>query len=186
MRKGKNRNRPQSLRIPKVLKNHEIRADEVRVLDDEDNSLGVMTMKEALELAEQKELDVVEVSSKAKPVIVKIISYDKYRYQFEKKYKQDVRAQKSSASSSKRIQISFRAQEHDLETRAKQGNKFLEDGHQLEIMMTLRGREKGKKDFARERMLEFVKTYILTEHQVIASPRPGGRGMSMLLAPKTK
>lgn len=170
--------------MPRAHINHEIKAPEVRVLDDEDQALGVMTTADALKLAEQKGLDLVLVAEKAVPPVAKIISHDKFRYQQEKKAKKALRQQKSNASSSKRIQISVRAQEHDLETRAKQGNKFLQAGHQLEVMMTLRGREKGNKDFARERLLNFVKTYITTEHQVIAPPRPGGRGMTMLLAPK--
>lgn len=158
----------------------------MRVLDDQDVALGVMPTKDALKLAEEKGLDLVEVAEKAVPPVVKIISHDKFRYQQEKKAKQALRQQKAGATSSKRIQISVRAQEHDLMTKAKQGNKFLEQGHQLEVMMTLRGREKGNKDFAKERLLNFIKTYITAEHQVISSPRPGGRGMTTLLAPKAR
>jgi len=161
--------------------NDQIKSPEVRVIDDTGANIGVLSLEQAKALAKEKGLDLIEISPNAKPPVVKIISFDKYRYQEEKKLKKQ-RAQQRGGDM-KRVQISVRAAQHDLEIKAGQVNEFLAEGNQVEIQLTLRGREKGNKDWARYRLEEFMKM-ITPEHKVIADVRFGGRGLNIQIAKK--
>lgn len=138
-------------------------------------NLGVLSREEALALAKPEEgLDLVEIAPQADPPVARVINYDKYRYQQEKTAKKERRAGKGSEL--KQIQISARAAKHDLETRLRKLEEFLRAGHQVEIQLRLRGREKSNKDWARIKINEFL-AMITDEYKVISPPRFGGRGM---------
>jgi translation initiation factor IF-3 len=147
----------------------------VRVIDDTDANIGVMSLSQALELAQSKNLDVVEVSAAANPPVVRIISYDKYRYQLKKEEKKH--AQKPTGGL-KQVRVTSKAAENDLKVRATQADDFLTKGYKVEIMMPLRGREKYNQDWARKKLAAFEKM-ITVEHQITTSIRPGGRGLTM-------
>jgi len=164
--------------------NEQIKAPEVRLLDSEGESLGVMPTSEALIKAKAEGMDLVETVAKANPPIAKIINYDKYRYYETKKIKRQIVEAQRNRTTSKRVQISIRSAQNDLETRARLANQFLKEGNPVEIMVNLRGREKGNKDFARQKLLEFVSTMITENHQIISHPKPGGRGITMMISPK--
>lgn len=161
--------------IQKLRINNQITVPELRVLDEKGSNLGTMNTDAALSLAKEKGLDLIEVSPSAKPPVARIMSFDKFRYQQEKKEKQQKGKQKGGEL--KQIQISIGEAKHDLERKAQKVNEFLEEGNRVEIMMVLRGREKGNKDWALGKLKEFLKI-ITPEHQVIMAPRFTGRGFA--------
>lgn len=162
--------------------NHQITAQELRVIDENGENIGVLKLSEALAEAQKRGLDLVEIAPTAQPPVAKIISYDKYRYQEEKKLKK-ARANEK-VQDLKQVRISGRAADHDLQIKAKKANEFLEEGHMVEIQLAMRGREKANKDFAKKKLLEFVKTMITPDHKVISEPSFGGRGFNMKIVKK--
>lgn len=134
--------------------NGKIRAKEVRVVDNEGEHLGVMPTKKAVELAEERELDLVEVSPDAKPPVAKIISFDKYRYRKEKE--EQAKRKNTKKMEIKNIRISVRIGEHDMKTKARQANGFLESGKKVKVEMLLRGRERANVSYAFEQFKKFL------------------------------
>ena len=161
--------------------NEQIKSAQVRVIDETGGNIGVLTIEQALAMAREKKLDLVEISPNAQPPVVKIISFDKYRYQEEKKAKK-LRAQQK-IQEFKQVQISARAAQHDMEVKAKKVNEFLGEGHKVEIMLRLRGREKANKDWAKQKLVEFLKI-ILPEHKVLMDIRYTGRGFATQVVKK--
>lgn len=151
------------------------------IIDDEGKSLGKMGRDAALSLAKEKGLDLIEIAPTAKPPVARIMSFDKFRYQQEKKFKKQRAQQKGQEM--KQVQVSIKEAVHDLQVKAGRVNKFLSEGNQVEIVMVLRGREKANKDFAREKLANFVKM-IDPEHKVVMTPKVGGRGINMQVAKK--
>ena len=159
--------------IQRVLINNFITASELRILDEQGENLGVMTRDAALTLAKEKGLDLIELSAKAKPPVARIMSFDKYRYDEMKKLKKQRAAQKGGEL--KQVQLGVGTAKNDLEIKAKKVNEFLAEGSQVEIMLTLRGRQKALKEFALERLRNFL-TFIDPEHKIILAPRFVGKG----------
>lgn len=153
--------------------NNQITAPELRVVDDAGQNLGVMSRDQALAAARERGVDLVEIAAVAKPPVAKLISFDKFRYQKEKEEKKQKAAQKSSEL--KQIRITPRAADNDLQVKLKKTEEFLAEGHKVEIGIFLRGREKGNKDWALEKLKKFL-SLIKTPHLVTMSPRLGGRG----------
>jgi translation initiation factor IF-3 len=166
---------------PKI--NNQITAPVVRVINEQGENLGVLSKDEALKMAKDQGLDMIEIVSTVTPPIVKIISFDKYRYQKEKAAKKERVAAKLGTATLKQIQISPRAAINDLQTKIKQLEKFLEGGHQIEVQLRLRGREKANKDWAMKKLDEFVKM-ITIEHKIASSPKFGGRGIQVQIVKK--
>ena len=140
-----------------------------------------MSLKEAVKMAEDKNLDLVEITQNAKPPIVKIIAFDKFRYQKEKEFKKQKLSQKSGEL--KKIRISARAAKNDLETRAKKIEIFLNKGNKVEIILWLRGREKYNREWALIKMKEFI-SMLDPEYKVITEPQFKGRGLIMQITKK--
>ena len=153
----------------------------MRVIDEEGNNLGALSRQDALNLAQDKGLDLIEISPNANPPVAKIMSFDKYRYQEEKKLKKQRAQQKGQEL--KQVRISARAAEHDLQVKAKKVNEFLKGGHNVEIQLFLRGREKANKDWAKQKLLDFLKV-IDPEHKVLLEPKYSGRGFNMQITKK--
>jgi len=124
--------------------NHAIRAQELRVLDENGEQLGVMTKSEALAAAELAGLDLVEVSPNANPPVAKIVDWGKYNYQKTKQLQQQKKQQKSVDI--KQIRLGMRIGDHDLEIKLNKTRKFLEAGHKVKIMLLYRGRENAHKE----------------------------------------
>lgn len=148
----------------------------MRVIDPEGKNLGVISRDEALSLAREAGLDLIEISPNAKPPVARIMSFDKFRYEQEKAAKKERQLQK--ASGSKRVQISAKAAQNDLLVKVRQLEKFLEEGHPVEIYLRLRGREKRNKEWAAQKLKDFVKL-ITVEFRVISQPAFGGNGFTM-------
>jgi translation initiation factor IF-3 len=136
----------------KFLVDEQIKAEKVRVIDEEGKNLGVFLFEEALKLAKEKNLNLILISEKADPPVCKIADYGKFLYSLRKKEKE----KKKKEVEVKGIRIGYNTSLHDLEIKANQAKKFLEKGHKVMIEMILRGREKGLKDFAKEKMEKFL------------------------------
>ncbi|MBM3256833.1 MAG: translation initiation factor IF-3 [Candidatus Liptonbacteria bacterium] len=162
--------------------NSKIIAPQLRVIDAEGNNLGVLTRDEALKLARPEEgLDLIEIAPTAQPPVARLMSFDKYRYEIEKQRKKE--RQSRAKTDLKQIQISARAAHNDLSVKAKQAEKFLNEGHQVEVQMRLRGREKYNKEWAFEKLHEFL-SLITVEYKKLDEPKFGGRGMGLHIIKK--
>ena len=138
--------------VKRILVNNQIRASKVRVIDADGKQIGVMPLEEALQLAKERNLDLVQVTEKVQPPVCKIIDRGKYFYQLQKKEKKS----KKKTSQVKGIRLSFRISDHDLETKTRQAEKFLKKGDKIKVELILRGREKALGNFAKEKLLKFV------------------------------
>lgn len=146
------------------------------MVDETGKNLGVMPREAALKLAQERGLDLIEIAPAAQPPVAKIINFDKFRYQKEKEIKKQKLAQKISEL--KQVRISSRAAKNDLEIKAKKVIEFLNEGHKVEILLQLKGREKYNKDWARYKLEEFLKM-ISVEYKITMEPRFGGQGLVM-------
>lgn len=148
-RKPKNQEPAKSFRI-----NRSIHAPIVMLIDDEGNFRGEMPVADAIALAEENELDLVEVNPTANPPIVKIADYGQFKYEREKKaQKQKVNLRKSEI---KGLRLSIRIGEHDLNFRRDQAKKFLSKGDKLRLELQLRGRERQHPELARQMVEKFL------------------------------
>ena len=134
--------------------NNQIRGPEVQVIDDVGKQLGVMPVFQALKLANDKALDLVEVGPTAKPPIVKILNFGKYIYQKERREKGT--KSKSPGQEVKTVRIGFRTEIHDMMVRAGQTDKFLKKGHRVRLQLTLRGKEREMAHIGREKLVKFL------------------------------
>ncbi len=113
-----------------------------------------MPLEQAFKIAEEKEIDVIEIAPTANPPVVKIMDFGKFKYEEARKERE--RKPKEQHSEVKMIRIGFKTGKHDLELRARQSGEFLNEGHKVKVDMVLRGREKSLRDFARQRFQEFL------------------------------
>jgi len=173
-RKKNNYKRPVVFRLPPIRINDKIQAEEVRVTGKEGEALGVMKLEEAIKLAQAEGLDLIETVANATPPVVKIASFDKYRYQQEKEGKK-AQKQAKKVSELKQVKITPRAGENDLGVKMKRIITFLEEGNKVEVQMFLKGREKANKDFAKGKLIEFMGK-IEVPYKVIMPMKYAGRG----------
>ena len=162
--------------------NEEIRAKEVRVIDAEGEMRGVLSIKEALTLAEESNLDLVNVSPNAEPPVCKILDYGKYRYELQKKEKQSKKNQK--VTQVKEVRLSTFIEEHDIQVKANTAKKFLKNGDKLKVSLRFRGRERDytAKGFdVMNRFAEEVSEFGVVEKK----PKFEGRSLTMFLGPKS-
>ncbi len=159
--------------------NYEITAEEVRVISSTGENLGVMKLKDALNLIDpEKKLDLIEIAPNANPPVVRLMNYDKWRYEQEKKAKKEIFLRKSKSSTIKRIQISPRASQNDLLIKLKQLEKFLNDGYIIEIQMRLKGREKLNKEWVDSKLNNFL-NMITLKYKILSSPKSVGTGINL-------
>lgn len=160
--------------------NTQINADKVRVIDPDGDNLGVKPLDEALDLAREHELDLVEVAPDADPPVAKIIDFGKYKY--EKQKAQD--KSKSNQVETKTVQVKIGTSEHDLQTKAERASEWLENGHRVKLELYLRGRAKSKsREFHRERMDRFLK-FLTADYKITQEPQKDPKGLSMMLQPE--
>ena len=143
------------------------------MIDDQDQNLGVMKTADAIRLAQEKGLDLIEIAATAKPPVARIISFDKFRYQREKEEKKQRHAQK--VKEMKHVRITPRAALNDLQIKAKKADEFLSEGYRVQINLFLRGREKGNKEWGLKKLDEFIQM-IKTPHEITMEAKPGMRG----------
>jgi len=141
-----------------------------------------MKRADALALARPDDgVDLIEISANAVPPVARLMNYDKFRYEEEKRIKKERLAQKSAAMKS--VQISARAAHNDLMVKVKQVEKFFAEGHPVEVNMRLRGREKRNKDWAMDKLKEFL-TLLPIEYKKLNEPRFLGNGPAVQIAKK--
>ena len=163
--------------------NNQIRAHELRVIDSEGQNLGVLSIKEALELAQNKGLDLIEISPNANPPIAKVMDFGKYQYEVNKKLKKAKAGAKPTETKS--IQIKIGTGDHDLELKAKTASKWLKEGHRIKVELFLSGRTKYMDEkFLRER-LDRVLHFITEDYKVSDSYKRNPKGLVITIE-KTK
>ena len=161
--------------------NQNIRVREVRLIDDEGNQLGVVATADALKMADEKELDLVEVSPNANPPVCKIMDYGKYRFEQEKKLRDSKKNQQ--VLKLKEIRMQPKIGTGDLDTKAKHIQEFLNEGDKVKITIRFRGRELAHTDLGFGVMDEVLKR--LTSAYNIDKPAAmDGRNMSMTISAK--
>lgn len=133
--------------------NNRIRANEVRVIDEQGTQLGVLPIEQALRMAQEKNLDLIQITSNVEPPVCKIEDYGKFLYQADKKARE---SRKHTGGGSKELRLTFNISPHDMDTRIKQAEKFLKKGDLLHITLRLRGRQKALETHAREKIQQFL------------------------------
>lgn len=162
--------------------NERIRVPQVRLIDENGGQVGVVDTREALQMAKDKGLDLMEVSPNSNPPVCKICDYGKFKY--EKKKKEHTAKKKQTVIKVKEVQLRPQTEEHDLEYKFRNIRQFLEDGDKAKITIMFRGREIAYADqgfrIMRE-LAEKVKDIAVIE----ASPKLEGKKLIMILAPGT-
>jgi translation initiation factor IF-3 len=164
----------------KTLVNHQIKAATVRVVNEQGEQIGVMSLSQALTLAQEHGLDVVEVSPNAQPPVVKLIDFAKFKYQ-QKKLEQQ---QKKNAKKTevKTIWISMRISEHDMEIKANKISEFLAEGDLVKIELRMRGREQAYGDLGRQNLEKFLK-FITHPYKIEVPMKRMGGTFSLTVVP---
>ncbi|WP_132995982.1 translation initiation factor IF-3 [Sporanaerobacter acetigenes] len=169
--------------IKELQINEEIRDKEVRLIDVDGSQLGVVSSKKALDIADERKLDLVKVAPNAKPPVCRIMDYGKYKYELAKKEKEAKKNQK--VINVKEVRLTPSIESHDLNVKAKRAIEFLQSGDKVKVSVRFRGRELGHTDIGREVLLEFAD--IASEVGVIEKePKLEGKNMVMYLVPKAE
>lgn len=161
--------------------NKGIRAEEVRVIDADGEQIGVLPLAEALRVAQQQDLDLVEVSPDAKPPVCKIMDHGKFKYEQTKKKQEAKKKQKTTQI--KEIKVRPKTDDHDLATKARHIEKFISNNDKVKITLVFRGREVVLKEQANavlEKMVKLTSDFAVVEQL----PRFEGRVITMMLVPK--
>lgn len=161
--------------------NERIRFPKIRVIDADGGQLGIMTPREAVQIAEERELDLVLVSDKADPPVCRIMDYGKFKFEQEKKAREAKK--KQHTVDVKEVKMRYKIEEHDYNVRINQAKRFLKDGDKVKATIMFRGREIQHSDIA-EDLLKRMATDLQELAEVQQAPKKEGRNMMMLLAPK--
>ena len=162
--------------------NEQIRVREVRLIQ-EDGEQQVITVSQALELAREAGLDLVEVAPNAVPPVVKILNYGKFRFENEKRLRDSKKKQKQLKL--KEIRMQPKIDDHDLNFKSKHIKEFLSDGNKVKVTIRFRGRELAHTELGYDVMKD-VLARIEGEYNIDKPPAMEGRFMSMILSPKSK
>lgn len=163
--------------------NEEIRAREVRVTSSTGQQLGIMATREALRLALEQQLDLVEVAPMGKPPVCRIMDFGKYRYEQQKRDKEARKKQK--VVTVKEVKLRPNIEDHDFNVKLKNALRFLEDGDKVKVTIMFRGRELSHPELGREvlqKMAAELKSLVTVERE----PKLEGKNMIMILAPKAQ
>lgn len=161
--------------------NDEIRAREVRVVGEKSEQLGIMSVREALALAQEQQLDLVEVSPTARPPVCRIMDYGKYKYEQAKRDRESRKKQK--IVSIKELKMRPAIEDHDFDVKVRSAYRFLQEGDKVKCTMVFRGREIVHASLAQttlRKLADAVKDVGVVERV----PKVEGRAMIMILAPK--
>ena len=161
--------------------NGQIRAKEVQLIGDTGEKLGVLSFRDALDMAEEKKLDLVLVAPNAEPPVCKIMNYGKYKFEQSKKEKEAKKKQK--VAELKEIRITPNIEEHDFGFKAKNARKFLEDGNKVKITVKFRGRELNNSKLGEEMLNKFVEE-LSDIANLDKAPKLEGRNMFIMLSKK--
>lgn len=166
----------------RVRKNQEIRISPLRVINQHGEQVGVIERDEALRMAEEAGLDLVEVQADIRPPLVKVMDFGKFRYEQSKR--KSAQAKKSKANETKEVRLgrSVKIDQHDVAMRVQQARKFLLEGYKVMFVQRFRGREMAHPDLALDRLNDLAKQ--LEDVALVQSPpKMNGRQMNMLMGP---
>ena len=163
-----------------VRVNQKIRAREVRVISSDGKQLGVMPTSQALGVAQQSGMDLVEIAPNATPPVCKVVEYGKFKYEQEKREREARKHQ--HADKLKEIKLRLNIDDHDFETKVNHMREFLEDGIKVKVSLFFRGREQAHMEFGDQLMQRVLKDLTGVCH-VEVPPRLMGRTIHMLLGP---
>jgi translation initiation factor IF-3 len=172
--------RPTISRPVQTRVNERIRIREVRLIDDEGNQVGIIPTRDALEMARQRGLDLVEVAPNAIPPVARLMDYGKFRYEQSRKERESRRNQ--HVVELKEVRIRPKIDDHDLETKGRQAGKFLDHGDKVKLTVTFRGREMAHPDLGKallDQLIEMLRTHGTVEQ----APRLEGRAMTVIMNP---
>lgn len=167
-----------SLRI-----NEQIHIREVRVTSATGEQLGIMPTREALRMAEEQHLDLVEVAPKAKPPVCRIMDFGKYRYEQQKREKEAKKKQK--IISIKEVKLRPNIEQHDFDVKVKNAVRFVQEGNKVKVTIMFRGRELSHPELGREVLSRVAETLGDTV-SVERGAKLEGKNMTMILAPKVQ
>jgi translation initiation factor IF-3 len=159
--------------------NRAIRVPEVRLIDEDGAQLGVVPTQQALEMARQKDLDLVEVAANAMPPVCKLLDYGRFKYEQTKKEREAKKHQ--HAIELKELRLRPGTDDHDVDVRARSARRFLEEGHKVRLLVRFRGREAAHPEIARAQINRIVQS--LQDIAVVEQgPMMEGRAMFAVLA----
>ena len=163
--------------------NYQIRAPEVRVIDEKGKQIGVIEKQKALDLAKNAGLDLVEIAPNAKPPVCKIVDFGKFKYQQEKKAKKEKKGVKKSEL--KEVRFTPFIGDHDYKTRIERTKEFLSDKNKVRVVVRFKGRQMGSKKFGYE-LLDKVIAELADTISVDMQPKFVGRNLIMVISPTMK
>ena len=164
-----------------LLINDEIREKEVRVIDSDGAQLGIISLKDALAIAAEKNLDLVEIAPTANPHVCRIMDYGKYKFEQMKREKEAKKNQK--VIEVKEIRLSLNIDTNDFNTKLKQAIKFLKDGNKVKVSVRFRGREMAHPELGTEMVQRFAEG-VAEVGSVDKMPKLEGRSMVMIISSK--
>jgi translation initiation factor IF-3 len=172
--------------VRRIRVNFMIRITPIRVIGPENEQIGVIETQEALRMAQDQGLDLVEIVPDSRPPVCKIMDYGKYKYELNQKERKNRAKSKSTELKEIRLGRSVKIDPHDVGIRVQQARRFLLAGHKVQITQRFRGREMMHRELGLERLAEIVND-LSDVAKVEAPPRWVGRSANLLLAPdKTK
>jgi translation initiation factor IF-3 len=160
--------------------NERIRIREVRLIDEEGTQVGIVPTREALDMARERGLDLVEVAPNAIPPVCRLMDYGKFRYEQSRKERESRRNQ--HVVELKEVRIRPKIDDHDLETKGRQAAKFLDGGDKVKMTVTFRGREMAHPDIGKG-LLDQLADMLRPHGSIEQTPRLEGRAMTMMLNP---
>ncbi len=160
-----------------------IRAREVRTIGPEGDQLGILPLEKALSMAEELDLDLVEVAPLARPPVCKIMDYGRFKYQQSKKAQEAKKRQ--SVIQVKEVKVRPKTEEHDFQVKLKKVREFLGEGNKVKVTVMFRGREVTLPQKGLDQLQKMV-VHLGEEAKVESPPKREGRTMFMMLAPVVK
>lgn len=160
--------------------NENIRADKVRLIDENGKQVGIVSLREALQRAQDAGLDLVAVSPNSDPIVCRIMDYGKYNYEKQKKQQRSKKAQKTIKV--KELKLRPRIADNDYQTKLKLAKGFLEDGNRVKFNIFLRGREREKKELVEE-LIERLKLDLESLGNIEGKPDHQGRRVTVTFVP---
>ena len=165
----------------KTRVNHQIRISPVRVIDPDGEQLGILPIEKAMEAAEERGLDLVEVAPMARPPVCRIMDYGKFRYEEQRKAREARKKQQHVHI--KEVKMRPGIEDHDYDFKLRHARRFLEEGNKVKLTMMFRGRQVAYPELGREVLLR-VAQEVSDLSKVETAPQMEGRSMTMILAPK--
>jgi translation initiation factor IF-3 len=159
--------------------NEQIRSRELRVIQDDGKNLGVVTKEEALRIAKERGLDLIQLPGGTEPPIAKIMDYGRYQYELSKKNKKAKAT--AHVTETKTLQVKIGTSEHDLEIKAKQGSKWLKEGHRIKIELQLTGRTKYMDPKFHTERLNRVLHLVTENYKVAEEAKRSPRGLAVVI-----